>query len=317
MVNKNSLFKQWLIPAIKLVIAAALIFWLIQSGRFDLQALKKISSPFIWLYGVVTFIGVVGVNAYRWKLLLQLESVKLSFFQSFRLSLIGIFFNFFMPGGVGGDVVKAGYLMREYNQKKWFIGWSILVDRILGMLSLLLYSAITGLLFYKQLDESLQLSFYSLSLLILLGFVALVAILIFSPKNKINHLLKSHGLAEKVLLPLFYFFQKPKTVILPFMLSLVSQGAVISLGAFLVVFLNMDFPVWMILLVFPFGFLATVLPISPAGVGVGQAAFYYLFEKVAGNGEFGVLTITFFQAVQFLVGILGGLLFVLYKKREG
>ena len=34
-----------------------------------------------------------------------------------------------------------------------------------------------------------------------------------------------------------------------------------------------------LLLIFPFGFLATVLPISPAGVGVGQMAFYYLFEK--------------------------------------
>jgi len=131
-----------------------------------------------------------------------------------------------------------------------------------------------------------------------------------------DRLLRSQPWAEKVLLPLFYFVRYPQKIVVPFLLSLVGQGLVISIGAFLVYYLSLPIPIWVILLIFPFGFLATVVPISPAGIGVGQAAFFYLFDKVSNQGEFGVLTITFFQAVQFLVGLAGGVLFIFYKKER-
>ena len=105
-------------------------------------------------------------------------------------------------------------------------------------------------------------------------------------------------------------------MIVPFLLSLVSQALLMGLGVCLVFLLDPGFSPWMIFLIFPFGFLATVLPISPAGLGVGQAAFYYLFAKVTGSGDFGVLTITFVQAVQFLVALAGGFLFVAYRKKN-
>jgi uncharacterized membrane protein YbhN (UPF0104 family) len=152
--------------------------------------------------------------------------------------------------------------------------------------------------------------------MILGGFAFLLLFLLLSPRAQIEKLFERHALLDRVLRPLFFFFRQRHKVILPFLMSLISQGLVMGMGAFLIFYLGASMPLWMLLLVFPFGFLATILPISPAGVGVGQAAFLYLFDKVAGNGEFGVLTITYFQAVQFLVGLLGGLLFVLYKKRE-
>jgi uncharacterized protein (TIRG00374 family) len=310
------MLKQWLMPVIKLGLASALIGWLIQSGRFDLQDLKKIGSPRVWLVGISLFFVVLSVNAKRWQVLLMYENIPLSFWQSLRLSLIGIFFNFFMPGGVGGDVIKASYLMREEKHKKWFIGWSIFVDRVFGLLALMLYSGLTGVLFSAQLSGALGQSMHSLSVMILCGLLGLVLFLILSPKKKIEALLKSHPLLDKVLHPLFYFFKRPRRVILPFVLSLISQGVVLSMGCYLVFYLNLTLPYWILFLIFPFGFLATIIPISPAGIGVGQAAFSFLFEKVAQNGEFGVLVITYFQAVQFLVGLLGGLIFVLYRKKE-
>ncbi len=212
--------------------------------------------------------------------------------------------------------MKAGFLMGDVKAKKWFIGWSTLVDRIFGLLALMLYSGIAGLFFYQDLPEKLQMGVFTMSSLILVGFVVLILFLLLSPKKKIEGLLKSHPFVEKVLLPLFFFFQRPKKVVVPFLLSLIGQGVVIGIGIFLGLFLGVDIPWWEILIIFPFGFLATILPISPAGIGVGQAAFYYLFKEVAGNGEFGVLLITFYQAVQFVVGLFGGLVFVLYKKEE-
>ena len=103
----------------------------------------------------------------------------------------------------------------------------------------------------------------------------------------------------------------------PFLISLCSQGVAISIGVFLIYHLGLKLPVWMILLIFPIAFWATILPIAPAGIGIGQAAFFFLFDKVAAQGEFGVLAITFYQAIQFIVGLFGGVVFVLYKKPQG
>ena len=308
--------KQWLILLLKLIVASGLIGWLISSGRFDVKSLAQFNSLSIWAIGVALFFILMVVNSQRWRLLLMAEKVELSLKSALNLSLIGIFFNFFMPGGVGGDVVKAGYLMGSFADKKLFIGWSILVDRVLGLSALLFYSGITGLLFYQQLPEKLQWSFLSLSLSILLGFLVVLILLIFVPKNKIESFLKSQSFLEKVFLPLFYFVRDPKKIVFPFLLSLVGQACAISLGVSLIYFLNVDIEPWMVVLVFPFGFLATVLPIAPAGIGIGQAAFYYLFEQIAGVGSAVVMVITFYQAVQFIVGLSGGLLFVLYKKKR-
>ena len=303
-------------PIFKLGVAGALIFWLIQSDRFDMASLGKLSSLSVWAYGLIAFFIVLLINSKRWQILLSFEKVEIPFLKALSLSLIGIFFNFFVPGGVGGDVVKGSYLIKDHPSKKWFIGWSILVDRVFGVLALLFYSSITGLLYSSRLELKLRWSFYSLSLLIFLFLITLIVILIFLPKNRMDRLLRSQPWAEKVLLPLFYFVRYPRKVILPFLLSLVGQGLVISIGAFLVYYLQLPIPIWVILLIFPFGFLATVVPISPAGIGVGQAAFFYLFDRVVNQGEFGVLTITFFQAVQFLVGLAGGALFIFYKKEK-
>lgn len=316
MVIKNLNWKQWLMPVIKLTVAAALITWLVQSGKVDFEALKKINQPLVWLLCSALFFCTLMINAKRWQWLLSIENVSMSYLQSLRLSLIGIFFNFVIPGGVGGDVVKAGYLIKEQPEKKWFIGWSVFVDRVLGMLALLVYSGVAGVLFYQELKGEIQYTIYSLSVLILFGFVVGVAILVFSPKAAIEKLLLSHPLLEKTLHPLYFFLRKPKGMVFPFLISFLGQGSIMTISYTLAYFLGLDIPFWVFLLLFPFGFLAMVIPISPAGLGVGQAAFYFLFESVIGQGAFGVLVVSFFQAIQFLIGILGGLLFVLYKKKE-
>lgn len=308
------LLKRWLITIFKIGMAAGLIYWIIESGRFEIGDLQKISSCLVWFVGVGLFSIVILIISKRWQILLQFDGVQITYWSAVRLSFIGIFFNFFMPGGVGGDVIKASYLMRENSNNKWFIGWSILFDRILGLMALILCSGVTGLFFYSKLDESLRSGFFTLSLMIVICFSALVGLVVFVRKDKMDRMLKSHSLAEKALSPPYFFLREPKKIALPFLLSLCSQAISISIGGFLIYYLNVAIPIWLFLLIFPFGFLATVLPISPAGIGVGQAAFSFLFENVAGNGEFGVLFITFFQAIQFIVGLLGGVFFIFYNK---
>jgi uncharacterized membrane protein YbhN (UPF0104 family) len=69
-------------------------------------------------------------------------------------------------------------------------------------------------------------------------------------------------------------------------------------------------------LVAPLGFMATAIPISPAGVGVGQAAFYYLFNLYSGEKtDLGPTVITAYQVALFAFGVVGAVFYLQRKEK--
>src|SRR5262249_20530832 len=56
--------------------------------------------------GFVVFCAAVGLGLYRWYLLVRALDLEISVRDAFRYGMIGIFFNNFLPGGVGGDLIK-------------------------------------------------------------------------------------------------------------------------------------------------------------------------------------------------------------------
>lgn len=96
-----------------------------------------------WLLAGLAAYGVVELlSAIRWQWLLRVQSIDLSWSRVLLLTLIGVFFNFFIPGGTGGDVVKIFYLLKETPGQKSLALLSVLVDRIIGLLGLALLAAI-------------------------------------------------------------------------------------------------------------------------------------------------------------------------------
>lgn len=91
----------------------------------------------ILIYGVVEFLAGV-----RWVLLLRVQGVGLSVGRTFALLLIGLFFNFFLPSGTGGDVVKIYYLLKETHGQRALALLSVLMDRILGLAGLILLAGL-------------------------------------------------------------------------------------------------------------------------------------------------------------------------------
>jgi hypothetical protein len=75
-----------------------------------------------------------------------------------------------------------------------------------------------------------------------------------------------------------------------------------------------DFPLALLFLV-PLGVASTALPLSPAGIGVGQVAFAELF-RIASNGAltFGANAYTVFQAMLLAVNLSGFCFYVMYRQ---
>jgi uncharacterized protein (TIRG00374 family) len=307
---------------LKVAIAFGLIYWLWSSGKLDFSALAYFLTPHWAILGF----SLIGLNIFlcneRWRLLLKMQNRSAGRWNSFKLNLIGIFFNYAMPGGVGGDVVKAFYFHKDYPNSKVIALTSVLTDRVMGLYSMILMGLFVMLYDWSHVSTVPQLTnlFYGVALLTVIASLGLY--LLFSAK------LYNSGLVNRLIqrLPMSARFQKiydsfhmygksPTTLVKVVLYSVVAQVSTIFYLILVGTLSGGEAPWSMSFLVAPLGFIATGIPITPAGIGVGQAAFYFLFNVYMGTiTSLGATVITAFQVTQLLWGLIGAFFYLRRKQ---
>ncbi|MEK2646351.1 lysylphosphatidylglycerol synthase transmembrane domain-containing protein [Bdellovibrio sp. BCCA] len=316
--------KKLLVQSLKILFSAGIIFWLIQSGKLNFSALKNLLTPGAAALALFLVLLNLFFASERWRILIRSQGMTAHPWSVFKLSLIGTFFNFAMPGGVGGDVIKAYYFTRENPGSKVVAVTSVLMDRVLGLFAMVLLALVVMVYDINHIMKTP-------ALLTLLWFIAglfvafVIALsLIFSQKvyqnGGLKRLINKLPLSEKFMKlyeSMHLYGKDGKRFLLVIFLSLVSQACAIT---FLYLAGSMagfnDVPAKTYFLVAPLGFMATAIPISPAGVGVGQAAFYFLFNLYTGHpSEIGPTSITAFQVGTFLMSLWGAFFYLRRKDR--
>ena len=136
---RGSHIKKAAISAVQISITAG-VLWLVfhdPQKRAEMVAALRNAHP-QWLLIGFAFCGTVELIAgLRWRLLLRVQSIDLGWRRVFTLLMIGVFFNFFVPGGTGGDMVKIFYLLKETPRRRAHALLSVLVDRLVGLFSLI------------------------------------------------------------------------------------------------------------------------------------------------------------------------------------
>ena len=93
---------------------------------------NKIDLYFFLLSPIAYFISLT-IASERLRNLLNISGFKLTFFENVKIYLIGIFYNFFIPGGIGGDIYKTYLFKKIYN---WEVSKTIKIiikDRLIGL----------------------------------------------------------------------------------------------------------------------------------------------------------------------------------------
>jgi uncharacterized protein (TIRG00374 family) len=112
---------------------------------------ELLSRPLNWPVLILSLV-MTQVNLFiafgRWAILVRALDRRISVRTSMLLGFIGYAFNLVIPGGVGGDVVKAAYLARMQIKRTQAIA-SMLMDRCLGLLGLLILAAGAGALVWN------------------------------------------------------------------------------------------------------------------------------------------------------------------------
>ncbi len=307
-----------LIRALKFVLALALLSWLLQRGNLALSQLEA-----LWRADIVTTLIVLsGLNLilanWRWMVLLRARNFPSGALPTFRLTLIGLFFSYALPGSVGGDFIKAFYVAQDHAERKIEAVMTVFVDRAIG-----LYCMLAMALFAMLLDVRLILSDPSLRAMALLSVGAFLALTLFliivglqpqQIKVWLNKL-PMGGTFAKVYDAFTLYAERPWALFNAFVLSFFSQIFAIAFIYAVGWFLNSPVSLDTYLFAVPIGFIISAIPISPAGIGVGQLAFAFLFHIHShSDTSIGQVAVTAYQ-VAFLLWGLGGAVFYLLRKK--
>jgi hypothetical protein len=106
-----------------------------------LTVADRLASNWGWVLaalGAMMFQSPVG--AVRWQLLLAVQGIRISFWESLRLTYIGWFFNNWMPGATGGDFVKAYYIAGRTHRKAEAVT-VVFLDRFIGLVAMCMLGA--------------------------------------------------------------------------------------------------------------------------------------------------------------------------------
>src|SRR5262249_21912408 len=83
----------------------------------------------------------------RWYLLVRAVGLPFTVTNALRLGMVGYYFNTFLPGSVGGDIVKAAFLAREQSRRTVAVA-TVLMDRVLALWAFVGYVAVAGSVFW-------------------------------------------------------------------------------------------------------------------------------------------------------------------------
>lgn len=263
----------WIVKIILSLIALYLV-----SKKIHVKELLEMNFSLKWEWlipGLIFFNLSKILSAFRLNMLFENTGLKLDNIQNILLYYVGMFYNLFLPGGIGGDGYKVYLLKKNYGLKHKSLVSAVLYDRINGVASLVFIVIIMAIPFF------IKFKFYLLT----------GAILYF---------------------PLFYLFT---FLLFPVFMSSFFKGNLYSLSVQLnqlivIVFILKCLEIQPVnflpyLLVFLVSSIAAALPLSVGGIGARELVFAYGTSYLATDTSIGIVVSILFFIITALSSFAG------------
>ncbi len=276
--QKKNLWK-WLI---KVFFSGLAIWWVSQKINFGdaFQLLNQISPVYI-VVSIVFFNLSKIVSAYR--LTTYFNNIGLTLDNSYNTALYykGMFYNLFLPGGIGGDGYKIFVLNSQFKTPVKLLFQAILFDRISGM----------GALVFILLGSLLLTLYTKASFFILLGTA--IATLVLYPGYYLIVFLFGKSFIGSIIRTSFLSLAVQLLQVLSALFLLRGLSVTHSLMAYVISFLASS--------------VATIIPLTIGGIGAREMTFVVMAPYMNIDARSAVaFSLLFFLIVAFssLPGIL-------------
>jgi uncharacterized membrane protein YbhN (UPF0104 family) len=133
-----SQLKNQLKTALKILLTGGALYLVFQ--KIDTDNLLQLSKTLSWgwlIPAIALFVGSKVATAIRLNAYFANIHISLSFWENWRLYLIGMFYNLFLPGGIGGDGYKVYLLNNQFKTPVKELLKASLLDRLGGLIAIL------------------------------------------------------------------------------------------------------------------------------------------------------------------------------------
>ncbi len=316
--------KKTILTIIQVAVTLGILGWLFRDPERNREMLNAVTQADTgWILAALFIFVIVELLAvWRWQVLLKVQGIVIGWWRLTALMTIGLFFNVFLPGGTGGDVVKIFYLLKETPGKKAAAMLAVVMDRIVGLLGLIVMAAAFIALRYGWLTQTRATSGLLYLLIFLFGgAIGFVTVSWVVTRYNLIHLLPQRlPLRDKIVelsVAYTHYGRAWRSTLgaliisLPVHLfsSLQFYFAALAFEAAAKKVTMLDF-----LTIMPIINTLAAMPVSIGGVGVREGMFISLLGDLCGvdKATAVVISLTGYLVIVFW-GLVGGILYLFYR----
>ncbi|GAB0157602.1 lysylphosphatidylglycerol synthase transmembrane domain-containing protein [Chryseobacterium sp. Alg-005] len=130
-------FKKIAVTSLKIGISLLLLYFVFRKVPFsDVWKLIKTCNYYFLLSALAAFVVSQVISSQRLLAYFHASQFLIHRVDNLKLYLIGMFYNFFIPGGIGGDAYKVYVLNKQFSWSAKKLTKSVLCDRLSGLLAI-------------------------------------------------------------------------------------------------------------------------------------------------------------------------------------
>lgn len=256
--------------------------------KLEIDRIQNLTFPVLILILLSCFVTLISlfVMSCRWYLLCKGIHVSPNLIALYSYYIKGSFYNIFLPGAIGGDVVRTKSLINNHDINLKQATSITIAERVSGLYMLFFMGVLGLLLFEKPKSLNLYVEKTELSIIfsVIILFVPIIKWII-SRKVKTNY----------------------STILPVLVLSFIGQLGDVFIAWMFCQHFELSIHFHQLLIIMPIVYFATVLPISLGGLGVREGVFVAVLALYSIESSTAVLISFLMYFVKLLIGVIGWL----------
>lgn len=320
--------KKILITTLQIAVTVFAFWWVFRKpGTYDGMKTIWKEGEHIWLLAALAAACAPPICAtVRWWLLLRVQEIHLTLKRVSQLYMVGMFFNLFLLGSTGGDAVKLFYLLRERPEPRLRAGafMSVVMDRLLGMVALIILSVCFVLARYSWLTQNLEAARWVHGFLLILagvlgGIVTAVVAAQSSLLDRLPEKLPGRKAFVELAAAIRVYTRSWRTSLACIGISFVGHMTMFVTFYFAARVVRAGVAFWDVTVVMPIINTYVSLPLSLSGMGVRETLFTIFLGGLCHLVESRAVLVSLigFLCSTVFMGIVGGVFYLFYKSRAG
>lgn len=306
--------------ALKATLLVVIVAVMVQQDLLSLAPIRTAISRWPWVLGGWACIScTTAIAIIRWHVLIRAQQIPIPLRRTVQSAFVGLFFNVFLPGSLSGDLVKGYYVVRAVPGHTAAAVSSIMFDRLVGLSGLITLAAIalvvgSGGEWAHMLGAPIALAVASVASAVVMFYAALLGLS--EERDPILRTLRRLAARFAFLSGVLGVFEgvrvyhdKRRVTLAAVAASMVAHGFLVLAWVCFVRAMEIEgIPVAALFVVVPIGMLVASIPIGPAGIGTGHAAFLAVFALLGSSRGADLFNLVLMY--QFIQAGVGGVVYL-------